>query len=493
MTTQNTARERRGLRALVVQERTAKITAESPQAPHRTVTTIANLDKYWGPDQSWRAALAAEDLEDSGDHAEPTSTVAPEPGRSTRKRWPKRGTSKAPDADSDPSSTNEVSAAQMKSSEHEEVASLENFEVPKPGRPIKASRSWVIRTALVVAPMVMVGGLFYSCGVTTGSERIASPPAITGDEAVAYHLSQFPAVQAGSFGVSYLTTCLTHPAEDDDDGQKARREALRRMTSAGVTDGCGWNGVGPATSPPVVVWTGDQGSVDGLAEGAAARLDFIATFADGDRVGYTLPIWASTVSGDSFRIIGEPAVVPVPTAPPAPEPEPPTPDPSLTKELPAQVLLPFLQAWAASDDVQLGLVLAENATDITRTGLAGVLTSPKIQTVTVYADGDPKTSYTNGDHVTAQVVVDWSAGQGTQRTSYELQLQRSADRWLISDLIGGQIDPAGGAARVEERTAPTTPSANSTAPSTPPPPTGPSPTPRPTQPNTTSPSATPAG
>ena len=112
------------------------------------------------------------------------------------------------------------------------------FDIPLPGKSLRVmgrTRSWVTRLALIGAPLVLVGGVAYSCGVSTGSTRVVQSSTITADDASAFHLTSFPAARAAAVGVSYLSLCWTHPDAKDTVATADRLAALTRMTSAGVT------------------------------------------------------------------------------------------------------------------------------------------------------------------------------------------------------------------------------------------------------------------
>src|SRR5664279_5825599 len=63
------------------------------------------------------------------------------------------------------------------------------FDIPLPGKPVRVvgrTRSWITRLALVGAPLVLIGGVAYSCGVSTGAARLVQPATITADDASAF-------------------------------------------------------------------------------------------------------------------------------------------------------------------------------------------------------------------------------------------------------------------------------------------------------------------
>ena len=334
--------------------------------------------------------------------------------------------------------------------------------VARPGRLIRhvgRARSWVTRLALIIGPLLLVGGLFYSCGVATGSSRLVQQASIGSKDAAAFHLSSFPAERASAFGVAYLMLCWTHPVATDSAATQNRLAALAGMTSAGVTAGCGWTGTAPSPAPVAVTWDGSAVPIQGVySEGEAAQLGFVVTTADQRTVGVSVPIWMpAATSTAGARVVGDVAVVPVATVAAAPTPiAPDTTDSAIAASLTRSGLVPFLKAWAASDPVQLNLVLARDASSAARTGMAGQLSGPVVSGVRVVViRGDPS-AYRDGDQVTAQVTVDWTTRSGGQRSGYSIGLRMTGGRWQITDISGAAPDPAGGAAPSTTFTTPTT-------------------------------------
>lgn len=333
--------------------------------------------------------------------------------------------------------------------------------IPPPGRStprIGRTRSWVTRLLLLAGPLLLVGGLAMSCGVSMGSSRLVTPGAITEGEATQYHLSSFPTARAAAFATNYLVLCLTRPDPSDKAAVANRLAGLASMTSAGVTTGCGWTGATAEPPPAAVTFNGSLNTIPGYSQGAAAQLGFAVTSAGGRNYAVTVPVWvSSTATASGMRIVGDVAVMPATVPTPAPPASPAAvTDPTLAGSLTGTVLLPFLRAWSTSDPVQLGLVLAPDATASARTGLNGQLTDPRIaNTQIVVVSGDPR-GYQDGDRIQARLGVDWTAGAATQRTGYQIALIRVAGRWQVQSVAGAAPDPAGGAAAV---TTPTQPAA----------------------------------
>jgi len=453
-------RDRRVDRLAEGRRRRELLSAAAPSADPQFLNAIAAADRFWGRDELWRDALqsqrsgitaSAEPTTETVDTAEVT-TVDPGTATIARPKRPLRGAwvrLSRRTASAEPAADHVVD---------------DEFDIPLPGKPLRVvgrTRSWVTRLALIGAPLVLVGGVAYSCGVSTGSARLVQSSTISADDASALHLNSFPADRAAAFGVSYLLLCWTHPDAVDTTATTDRLAALARMTSAGVTPGCGWSGAAPSKAPLAVTWDGTVRPVAGAAyaDGAAALLGFLVTTADGRTVGAALPIWvSSTLSmAAGVRVVGDVAVVPVAPAAAAPTPAAPAvTDSAVAESLTRSALVPFLRAWAVSDPVQLNLVLAGDASAAARAGMQGQVSAPSVnRTQVVVIRGDPR-GYRDGDLITAGVGVDWTTRLGgVQRTGYSISLRMTAGRWQVTDITGAAPDPAGGAAPGTTFTTPT--------------------------------------
>ena len=447
-------RDRRRGRLAETRRRRELLSAAAPSADPQFLNAIVAADRFWGPEEQWRQAVHPHrsTVQPPTLITNPEITERPHPGSvamaSNRPHgawWAALGRVRRTRG-----AIPESATAQGES--YVDVQSA--FAVPLPGerlRSVGRARSWVTRLTLVAAPLVLIGGLAYSCGVSTGSARLVQVSTISADEAAAFHLNNFPADRAAAFGVSYLSLCWTHPDAADTTATTDRLAALARMTSVGVTPGCGWTGSIPSAAPLAVAWDGTVKPLpDAYADGAAAQLGFAVTTADGRTVGAALPIWVSspTTAAAGVRVVGDVAVVPVAPAAAAPTPAPPSlTDPVITEPLTRNVLVPFLRAWSVSDPVQLNLVLARDATTAARTGMEGQVTAPVVnRTQVVVNRGDPKT-YRDGDVITAGVGVDWTTRLGgVQRAGYSITLRMTAGRWQVTDITGAAPDPAGGSA-----------------------------------------------
>jgi hypothetical protein len=184
--------------------------------------------------------------------------------------------------------------------------------------------------------------------------------------------------------------------------------------------------------------------------GTAAQLGYIVVMNDRRTLTIGIPIWTSNIKDQTnFRVVGDLSMLPAAPAQTAPAPVPPAlVDPDLADSLSTTVLLPFLQAWAASDPVQLNLILAAGASTAAQQGLEGQLSNPQLDTAQVVVNHGAVGKYRDGDQITAQVAVDWSTatGAGIQTTSYSISLQLTAGKWLVRDITGGPVDSQGGAA-----------------------------------------------
>jgi len=442
-------RDRRRSHLSEARRRRELLSAADPSADPQFINAIAAADRFWGPEEKWRDALQSQ-RSGSAASTGPTQAVvavevaafdpAPVTGRCgqlwgvwARVRHPRR------------SASQQAIAAQVVDGE---------FDVPLPGKPLRVvgrTRTWVTRLALIGAPLVLIGGVAYSCGVTTGSARLVQSSTISADDASAFHLNSFPADRAAAFGVSYLSLCWTHPDAADTTATTDRLAALARMTSAGVTPGCGWAGSTPSKAPLAVTWDGTVKPFQGAyVDGAAAQLGFVVTMTDGRTIGAALPIWVSSTSTMSagVRVVGDVAMVPIAPAAAAPTPAAPQlTDSAIAESLTRSVLVPFLRAWAVSDPVQLNLVLARDASAAARTGMEGQVSAPAVtRTQVAVTRGDPK-GYRDDDQVTAGVGVDWTTRlDGVQRAAYSISLRMTAGRWQVTDITGTAPDPGGGAA-----------------------------------------------
>ncbi len=469
-------RSRRVKQLAEAHRRRQVLVAAGPAAPVQLINAIAATDSYWTETETWRAAIGLINPT-TPQAADPPTRTSTSPVRITKEQQQSKTSALIPsqaDASQAPPKTlahlrvpfrrAKTISPQRSSTVLEPIADEPEpeplrvvdgtFDVPAPGgkiRNVGRGRTWTTRLALIVAPLALIGGLAFSCGVSAGSSRVATPAAITAGEAAAYHLSTFPAAAAAAFGVTYVTLCLTHPNPSDDQATADRLTALARMTSAGVPAGCGWDGTGVAQQPLSVTWAGTSSPVAAAySTGSAAQLTYVVAMPDRHTVTIAVPLWASSLTGQAdFQVVGGLSLLPAaaPTTAPTPAAAAAV-DPDLAVTLSTTVLLPFLQSWAASDSVQLNLVLAGGASRIAEQGMEGQLRDPQLDTAQVVLDHGTAGKYRDGDQVTAQVTVDWRAatGAGIQTASYAIPLQLTAGKWLVLDITGGPVDSQGGGA-----------------------------------------------
>lgn len=453
------SRPRMAARAGEIQRRRRAISRHRADLDPRLLAAIVATDAYWTEAQEWKQAVVAAATSEPPPEA-PTSTGTttgsndlaapddpPPPGprawrqfrRPTFRRFTRNSVSTcdpSEDAESVPGTP---------------AVSPELATIPGPGaiRRVRVpgrAQTWIVRTALVVAPLVLIGGAAFAVGVQQGSERIApAASGLTDDEVQAFGLSTFPAAAAAAFGTSYVAQCLTHPDPKDRDAVAARASALSLVTSSAVPAGCGWDGTsGRAQRPSTVAWDGSATPLAGFSQGQAARVGFTAVLSNGQTLRVVVPIWSS---GESFRVIGTLGLLPAAPAAAAPQPEATTEDPALASTLPAAVLTPFLKAWATSDRVQLGLLLTNDATAAATQGAAGALGSPAITEVAVTVLTGSPGAYREGDQIVALTTVTWSIGGSDQIASYTIRLRSEASRWLVNNITGATLDKSGGTAR----------------------------------------------
>lgn len=331
-----------------------------------------------------------------------------------------------------------------------------DFDVPPAGKKLTSgrSRTWVVRTLTVFAPVLLVGGLLFLLGVGLGSARVPAAATISTEEASRYALTTFPVDRAAGFGAAYLQQCLTHPSPEDEVALALRQAALAGMVSAGVDDDCGWDGEGPPQTPAAVQYAGLFTVMPAatFTAGQAAYLTYTVTMAVGQQIGVTVPVWvAGPDPAAPMRVVGGVGFVPPPPrgSPPAPEIAG-NPDSDLAARVQPQVIEPFLAAWAASDTVQLDLALTSDASLAARDGLAGAVSDPAVTDLTVYTDREAdggEVAYADGDQVAVTASVQWQTPAGGQQaTDYQLTLRLVSGRWLVADVAGAGLDLSGGAA-----------------------------------------------
>lgn len=462
-----TAASRRRARISELQRRRRRLTDSRPTAPAAIVQAIASNDAFWGPEESWRTAVS----EAAADHSGHEDALNEE--------WAHR--EQDPPGANDPAPA--LSAPQVKKprfqllrrrhpmSTGQAVATGEEptpeqlSSIPPPGgrnrvRIPGRRQTWIVRTALVAAPLMLVGGVAFAAGVSTGSARVPAAASMSPEEAHSWGLTMYPTAAAASFGQSYVVQCLTHPDPKNTTAVAARAAALSTMTSADVPQGCGWDGTGPAQRPLIVTWDGSAEPLAGYTAGQASRIGFSVTLQSGRQLRVVVPVWtpAQTPTDGSFRVVGDLGMMPVAPAAAAPVPDQPLPsDDQLATSIAPAVLTPFLAAWARSDTVQLSLLLTTNASTSARRGMQGILTNPRVRNTSVTVVRGTPGGYTDGDVVVALTEVLWASPTGgDQSATYAIRLQQQASHWLVADITGSTLDRSGGAAALQPLPTPTT-------------------------------------
>ena len=192
-------RDRRRSRVAEGRRRRELLSAAAPAADPQFLNAVAVADRFWGPDEQWRKAVlvgpqASEPELDVPAKAPDPAGEATSTGRSPmsaarlRARWRVRRPRENPAPAVDRSNAVEGDEPP--------------FTVPLPGRASRTvgrGRSWVTRLALIVAPLVLIGGVAYSCGVSTGSARLVQSSTISADDAAALPPEQLSRRSGGGF------------------------------------------------------------------------------------------------------------------------------------------------------------------------------------------------------------------------------------------------------------------------------------------------------
>lgn len=328
---------------------------------------------------------------------------------------------------------------------------IEHFPVGKPGQKIGigTNKVWGSKRLAftgAVAATVSAGALLI--GITWGRGAVPAEGAVSPGEAAAYRLSTMPISAMAAFGEQYLQTCLTH---GDREQMKARAALLASMSTGGAADGCGWTDGGEVQQPFTIAYTGRAKAISGSFDtGRGAYLEYLVSTRPGKYKTYSVPVWvqADNESNDMI-VVGDIGITPGMrvTGPsgytPAGEP-----DPTLAADLQANLLKPFLSAWAASDRTQIDLAVTADASADAKRGLNGEFKSPQIDQVVAYTNrsssGGQSVQYSNGDVASLQVTVTWKISgsrsdspDSTQTTAYRIRVVRTGGKWLVSDIAGG--------------------------------------------------------
>lgn len=331
-------------------------------------------------------------------------------------------------------------------------APVEHFPVDAPGSTTKTgvitTRVWGTRRLIFTIAVAAICATFaVLIGIWWGRGAVPAHGAVSPEEVAAYRLNTMPITAMAAFGQDYLETCLTH---GDRDQMKARAAALARMSTGGAASSCGWSSGGETQAPKLIAFTGRAKPITGeFSTGRGAYLEFLVSMRDGQTYTWAVPIWVQSdqesndmvVVGDIGLVPGMRMVVPDGYTPSG------EPDPSLASDLQANLLTPYLTAWAASDRTQIDLAVSADATDNAKRGLGGAVTSPDIGQVTAYVDNGQPGVYANGDTATLIVTVTWKVPSSssdipssTQTTGYRINVIRTGGKWQVSDINAGSVN-----------------------------------------------------
>lgn len=271
-----------------------------------------------------------------------------------------------------------------------------------------------------------------------GVKSIVLPPSLPSQNAIVAQVQQgmgmtnFPANQAEGFVLGFTRTYLTV-----NKGNLGQRSKDLEPYSGGDRL------QGGITFPEGT----DQRVIDGpYIFGVRYTSDHTAVFTTGSRVSSGKWVYlAINVFYDpttrAFSIAHAPILVPAPatTTPPSEDTKR-KPDEEATKSA-ENTINTFFGSWAASNQSELSVVLAPKADARVQNGLGGTVRFVKMSNFVVY---QPESSDDPGWRVaTAQVT--WEEGSKDNPIRYDstymIQIVRSADRWLIRDILPHQFVP----------------------------------------------------
>ncbi|MGW2016437.1 conjugal transfer protein [Streptomyces sp. NPDC001927] len=334
-----------------------------------------------------------------------------------------------------------------------------SFDIPRPGGRLPATGRGThvaLRATLLFTTCAFALGSCGVVGLAIGKSSSAPTAALDKKDVQKYRLTEFPTRAAATFAEKYATLCLTYDAKAADQ----RRDELARYATSGVDRDCGWNGQG-TQSVTSAVW---DGSVEDLPEyGKNGRyLGVQVTLSTGRVTTVSVPVYvANPASGAGLRVVGDVGEMPLPGRGTAPEVDRDAEvvDDTLSDQLKAQVLPGYFTAWGASDTTAMSRFTTPDATAAATSGLAGVLSAPKVETVEALApagtDDDDTVTYKYGQSVPVRVTVVWGGagsegGTGTTEAttevtrSYRVTVVNTAQGWFIKDVRGAVLDPVGG-------------------------------------------------
>lgn len=328
----------------------------------------------------------------------------------------------------------------------ENGAPVADFTVPKAGgglvvtERVRGMRMLTVLAAAAVLALVF-GGIF---GILVGRSAVPAEGAISAQDAEQYRLSTFPMSAAAAFGEQYLHTCFTHGDATQVD---ARKKFLDSMSTAGADPGCGWTAGGAVQEPELIAFTGRAKTATGFSTGQAAYLYYNVSMEAGQFMTISVPVWVQSQNeSNDMKVVGNIGI----TAPMrAADPENYEPsqrsDMTLVADLKESLIEPYLRAWSASNNRQIGLTVTSDAFPDARTGLNGDLENPELGTMSAYTNkrsqNGEKVLYNDGDTAEVVVQVTWDVPntQSTQTTGYRIGVRNVAGKWLVTDIGGGAI------------------------------------------------------
>ncbi|MGW0673163.1 conjugal transfer protein [Streptomyces sp. NPDC002746] len=323
----------------------------------------------------------------------------------------------------------------------------ERFDVPRPGGRLNGGRATHVAarmTAVVTVSLLAlgtVGVMAYNAGHPAPVET-----GITNEEVSQYRLTPFPVEQATAFADRYARLC----ANQNPEQAEQRRQAIARLSSAGVDTTCGWDGKGSQ----VVAYSVWSGYMEPIAEYLehGYYIGIQVQLTTGALRTLSVPVWVDDLkSGNGMRVVGDVGTLPQPDqATPPTVKDPLQIDSELSGDLQGKLFADFFTSWGSSNGTTLTRYVVPGASSAARAGLRGALQSPKVSDVKVLL---PKgVAATDGrkwkvDDVTwARVSVQWKAGKARVTERYRVQIVLTDQGWFVKDIRAGVPDEAGGKA-----------------------------------------------
>lgn len=327
------------------------------------------------------------------------------------------------------------------------AAAGERFDVPRPGGRLSGGRGTHVAarmTALVTGSLLAlgtVGVMAYNAGHPAPVET-----GITDEEVSQYRLTSFPVERAIAFADRYARLC----ANQNPEQAEQRRQAIARLSSAGVDTTCGWDGKGSQ----VVAYSVWSGYMEPIAEYPehGYYIGIQVQLTTGTLRTLSVPVWVDDLrSGNGMRVVGDVGTLPQPDqATPPTMKDPLQVDSELSADLQGKLFADFFASWGSSNGTTLTRYVAPGASSAARTGLRGTLESPTVSDVKVLL---PKGVTATDSHkwkvdaVTwARVSVQWKTGSAHVTERYRVQIVLTDQGWFVKDIRAGVPDEAGGKA-----------------------------------------------